>query len=74
MHTLAQLRFRHFLTQRALADRIGVHPRMVSTWEQGRNRPNMEHLRALCELFKIGPEEIEWPQKPQPELVRNKQA
>jgi DNA-binding XRE family transcriptional regulator len=61
--TLPQLRLRHFLTQKALADRIGVHPRMVSAWEQGRYRPNMEHLRRLCELFEIGPEEIEWPTK-----------
>jgi hypothetical protein len=23
----------------------------------------MEHLRAICEMFEIGPEEIEWPTK-----------
>ena len=63
MYTLAQLRFRNFLTQKALSDRLRVHPRMVSTWEQGRNRPNMDHLRKLCELFEVEPEEIEWPEK-----------
>jgi DNA-binding XRE family transcriptional regulator len=61
--TLPQLRLRHFLTQKALANQIGVHPRMVSAWEQGRYRPNMEHLRKLCELFEVGPEEIDWPLK-----------
>jgi transcriptional regulator with XRE-family HTH domain len=63
MPTLPQLRLRHFLTQKALADQIGVHPRLVSAWEQGRNRPSMDHLRKLCEVFEIGPEEIEWPEK-----------
>jgi transcriptional regulator with XRE-family HTH domain len=63
MPTLPQLRLRHFLTQKALADQIGVHPRMVSAWEQGKHRPSMAHLRRLCELFEIGPEEIEWPVK-----------
>jgi hypothetical protein len=29
----------------------------------GRNRPNMEHLRELCEMFEVDPEEIEWPVK-----------
>jgi DNA-binding XRE family transcriptional regulator len=61
--TLPQLRLRHFLTQKALADQIEVHPRMVSAWEQGRYRPNMVHLRKICELFEVGPEEIEWPVK-----------
>jgi DNA-binding XRE family transcriptional regulator len=63
MPTLPQLRLRHFLTQKALADQLGVHPRIVSAWEQGRNRPNMKHLRELCEMFEVGPEEIEWPAK-----------
>jgi transcriptional regulator with XRE-family HTH domain len=61
--TLPQLRLRHFLTQKALADQIGVHPRLVSSWEQGRYRPSMEHLRRICEVFEIGPEELEWPEK-----------
>jgi DNA-binding XRE family transcriptional regulator len=62
MPTLPQLRLRHFLTQKALADQIGVHSRMVSAWEQGKHRPSMEHLRRICELFEIGPEEIDWPE------------
>jgi hypothetical protein len=35
MPTLPQLRLRNFLTQKALADQIGVHPRLISAWEQG---------------------------------------
>jgi transcriptional regulator with XRE-family HTH domain len=61
--TLAQLRFRRFLTQKALAEQIGVHHRVVSSWESGRNRPSMDHLRALCEYFGVGPEEIDFPLK-----------
>ena len=63
MPTLPQLRLRNFLTQKALADQIGVHPRLISAWEQGRNRPSMEHLQRLCERLGVGPEEIEWPVK-----------
>ena len=63
MPTLPELRLSHFLTQRALAERIGAHPRMVSAWEQGRHRPSMEYLRRLCEVLEVSPHEIEWPAK-----------
>lgn len=60
MPTLPELRLQRFLTQRALAEMLGVHPRVVSAWEQGRHRPSMEHLRRLCEIFNVGPLDIEW--------------
>jgi transcriptional regulator with XRE-family HTH domain len=63
MATLPQLLLRHFLTQKALADLLGIHPRLVSAWEQGRHRPSMGHLRELCETFEVGAEDIEWPAK-----------
>jgi transcriptional regulator with XRE-family HTH domain len=63
MATLPQLRFRRFLTQKALADRLGIHPRLISAWEQGRHRPSMENLKRICETFGIGAEDVEWPTK-----------
>jgi transcriptional regulator with XRE-family HTH domain len=63
MTTLSKLRFRSFLTQKALADRLGIHPRLISAWEQGRHRPSMENLKLICETFGIGAEDVEWPPK-----------
>jgi transcriptional regulator with XRE-family HTH domain len=63
MPTLPELRMQRFLTQRALAEMLGVHHIAVSAWEQGKHRPSMEHLRRLCEIFDVGPLDIEWPAK-----------
>jgi DNA-binding XRE family transcriptional regulator len=61
--TLAKLRYRKFLTQTDLANLVGTHPRQISDWERGRYRPNMTHLRRLCEVLEVAPEDIEWPAK-----------
>jgi transcriptional regulator with XRE-family HTH domain len=61
MPTLPDLRKGKFLTQKALAEQIGVKSPIVSAWEQGEYRPNMEHLKKLCELFGVSPFDIEFP-------------
>ena len=60
--TLPELRTRKFLTQKALADLVGVYPAQVSDWERGNFRPNMEHLRKLCEVLEVTPDEIDFPE------------
>lgn len=45
---LAQLRRRLHLTQRALADRVGVHYRTIGDWEKGRKVPSFEHAISLA--------------------------
>jgi transcriptional regulator with XRE-family HTH domain len=59
--TLKELREGKFLTQRELAELVGVHPTMVSEWERGLYRPSLRNLRKICELFEVSPGEIEWP-------------
>jgi transcriptional regulator with XRE-family HTH domain len=65
MATLPELRKSKFLTQKALAERIGVKSTIVSAWETGEYRPKLEHLKALCELFEVGPFDIEFPERKQ---------
>lgn len=59
MPTLAQARRRKSLTQRQLAEKLGVHHTLVSSWERGVRRPGPSNLKKLCEALEITWEEIE---------------
>ena len=50
---LRQASKRRRLTQKALADAIGVKHNSVSNWESDRNRPDPETIRALCALLEV---------------------
>lgn len=41
------------LTQRALADRIGVTPQAISAWEQGASSPYPDKQLALAEALGV---------------------
>ena len=41
------------LNQPQLADKLGVHKNLVSNWEAGRSRPDLNIIPTLCELFGI---------------------
>lgn len=47
---IKKLRARLHLTQRMLADRIGVEPITISRWETGKSRPSHLALRQLRRL------------------------
>lgn len=51
---IAAVRERHGLSQRDLADRIGVDVRTLQNWEQGRNRPDPAAM-TLIRLFDRDP-------------------
>lgn len=51
---IAELRARHGLSQRELADRLGVDWRTLQNWEQGRNRPEATAI-SLLRLFDRDP-------------------
>jgi putative transcriptional regulator len=51
---IVALRARHGLSQRDLADRLGVDPRTLQNWEQGRNRPDAAAI-SLLRLFDRDP-------------------
>jgi transcriptional regulator with XRE-family HTH domain len=47
---------RNKLTQKQLADKIGVSPKTISYWETGRNKPSSENLLKLALILKCTPE------------------
>ena len=64
MERLKTIRTRRLLTQKELAGRVGVAWQTVSEWESGRQQPRLQHLRKLCEVLQVSPEELlggEWP-------------
>ena len=50
---LRQARKRRRLTQKALADAIGVKHNSVSNWESDGKRRDPEPIRALCALLEV---------------------
>lgn len=69
MPTLAQARRRKSLTQRQLADKLGVQHTLVSSWERGVQKPGPSDLEKLCQILEITREEIE--SMPGPEKLTN---
>lgn len=56
--TIRDLRRAADLSQRDLAERIGVSHMSVSHWETGRNEPSARQLRLLAEAFGVPMESI----------------
>ena len=57
------LRIRKFreannMTQKQLADKIGVTGSRVSNWEQGVHRPDVEILANICTALNVSPSEL----------------
>lgn len=46
------------LSQKELADLIGVSNSRVSNWEQGINRPNVYIISDLCKALDVSPSEL----------------
>ena len=46
------------LTQQELADRLNVTRQAVSSWENGKNQPDVQTLELLAKEFEIGIEEL----------------
>ena len=53
---IRRLRKRRRMTQKELADKIGVKPTAVSAWETGLNRPLMDKIMILANLFNVSPD------------------
>ena len=65
--TLAKARRRKSLTQRQLAEKLGIPRAQLSSWERGVHKPGPGDLEKLCEILEITREEIEFipgPEKP----------
>ena len=46
------------MTQKQVAEHLGVVESCYANWEQGRTEPNIAMLRKLCELFDISLDEL----------------
>lgn len=46
------------MSQKELAERIGVSNSRVSNWEQGINRPDADILAQLCRVLNVSPSEL----------------
>ena len=53
MKQLRAWRLRRFLTQKQLAERLGVTYQMVQRWETGRAFPRPSSLKRLCEALEV---------------------
>jgi transcriptional regulator with XRE-family HTH domain len=58
MPTLAQARRSKSLTQRQLADELGVERTLISAWERGVYRPGPGNLKKLCEVLDVTLDEL----------------
>lgn len=55
---IAQVRNQMGLTQKELAERIGVSDKTVSKWECGKSMPDISYLDALCKALSINMNEL----------------
>lgn len=42
------------LTQKQLAQQLGVSPSAVTNWIKGKNSPDIEYVAIMCDIFNIG--------------------
>lgn len=55
---IAILRKEHTLTQKELANKIGVSDKTISKWENGRGLPEVSIMHTLCETLDISINEL----------------
>ena len=48
-----EARIRSGLTQRKLAEKIGVKPNQVSRWENAKARPTVENFKKIVEVLTL---------------------
>lgn len=55
---IAEMRKEQSLTQRQLADRIGISDKTVSKWETGKGLPEVSLMMPLCDTLRINVNEL----------------
>ncbi|MDE7310739.1 MAG: methyltransferase domain-containing protein [Eubacterium sp.] len=55
---LAEMRKQQHLTQRELADALGISDKTVSKWECGNGMPELSYMQPVCKLLKIDLNEL----------------
>ena len=55
---IAEVRKQQNMTQRELAEKIGVSDKTISKWETGKSMPELGYLQQLCEILQINVNEL----------------
>lgn len=55
---IKRLREERKISQKELAERIGISNSRVSNWEQGLNRPDVDLLAGICTALSVSPSEL----------------
>ena len=55
---IAEARKERGLTQRVLAEALGVSNRTISKWECGEGLPELANILPLCELLQVTADEL----------------
>ncbi len=50
---IKDIRNEHNITQKELADQLGVTYQAVSKWERGQNIPDIQQLKRICDLYNL---------------------
>lgn len=48
------------ITQAELAKAINVNKKTVSSWEQGKTRPKLDKIEAICKALNVPYDSIRW--------------
>lgn len=70
-NTIYNIRKERDITQKELADLIGVSDRTISKWENGSTVPDLETIKKLCKELKISPDSIVKSEKNYKDILQN---
>lgn len=59
-YTLKMLRIGKNLLQTDVANKLNVNRKTVSAWEQGKSLPTVDKIDAICELYGVSYDDIQW--------------
>lgn len=58
--TMKAARINRNLTQKEVAVKLNVTKKTVSSWENGKTLPALDKIEAICELYGLSYDDIQW--------------
>lgn len=58
--TMKAARINRNMTQEEVAEKLNVTKKTVSSWENGRTLPGLDKIEAICELYGLSYDDIQW--------------
>ncbi len=58
--SMKAIRIDRGLTQAQLGKAVGVGKKTVSSWEQGKTRPSLDKIDAICEVLNVSYDNVRW--------------